>query len=94
MGHTQCQDSKQEGSKEMGYRDEKGAVRGQSRRELVSPPPPPASPPFHLYKHPLKLVLVLHPLWGEETKAQRGYGTVHRPRAGWSSCLGSSGRAS
>lgn len=71
MGHTQCQDSKQEGSKEMGYRDEKGAVRGQSRRELVSPPPPPASPPFHLYKHPLKLVLVLHPLWGEETKAQR-----------------------
>lgn len=60
--------------KEMGYRDEKGAVRGQSRRELVSPPPPAANLPFHLYKHPLKLVLVLHPLWGKETEAQRGYG--------------------
>lgn len=56
----------------------KGAVRGQIGRELVSPHPPPASLPFHLHNHPLRSVLVSHPLWGEETEAQGGYGTVHR----------------
>ena len=38
----------------------------------MSSHPPPVSLPSHLYNHPLRSVLVLHPLWGEGTEAQRG----------------------
>ena len=77
-GHIQCQESMQEGSKETGYTEKEGGSERPDREGISVATSAPASLPFHLHNHPLRSVLVSHPLWGEETEAQGGYGAVHR----------------